>query len=206
MANCGQKVIIILNLAVILAAVISAVVIYLNWDKLEWASADGANLPAVYLLVVAAFAVISAIIGLISACARNKCSKVLYLAVIIIVVIIEAVGVVIAFTFKDAVLDRIAEIWETDQDFREARRRFEEANQCCGFLPVENFSDYDCGWPDAKNGTEGCEKKIEDSLVANGISVAVAVIVLAVIELVLLIAAIYQIAKPHEDPDGITKF
>jgi hypothetical protein len=197
---CAKVFIAVVNTAILIGAGLAGWLLYLHYNDLPWTHFDGANLPAVFFLVVAIFAVVSAIIGLIAICVR-KCCRVLYLVIVVIVILLETGAGVLAFLYHDKILNLIEENWDKPA-FQESRLKVEEVLKCCGF---ESYNpDVVCGFAPVVNGTPSCEELLKEDIKKYGTELGVAGVVLAGVQLLLLCAAIFLVCdRPRE---SITKF
>jgi hypothetical protein len=198
----------IINLAVIIAAGVASAVLYRKWNELSWIRIPGAELPVILLIIGAGLAVISAIVGLLSLCkcSHKKCTCA-YVGIILVVVIVEILGIAMAYIFQDALVTKINDVWNevSDSKIVETRKLIERKLECCGWS-TKNRTESDCGWEDATNDTIGCEEAVKEQVKSNAFLIAVALIVLVVIEALLLVAAIYLLCQKEQDEGGVTKF
>ncbi|OHT04971.1 Tetraspanin family protein [Tritrichomonas foetus] len=193
-----------LNLAVIVCAVIAGVVIYKQEKDRNWIELVKNNAPFIILLVCMIIAVISAVIGLFLCCCKKKCLNITYLIIIIIVIVVEVVGVVLAFIYKDKIIDGIADSW-VDEKLNKTRIEIERAFECCGF--DENHTDETgvCGFENRTADTPYCYDQIVDEINSNMKSLKIGIIVMVVLEVVLFICA-SCVACGNSDEEGIAKF
>ena len=213
--NCARFIVGACNVAIIVAALVAGVYLYVTFKKQDWADFIKNQVPAQFILAVACFAMISAIFGIFAACCKPKCCRVVYLVLIIIVIMLEAVGVTIAILYDDKILAQIEEHWY-DKDMTSAKRAVEAAFQCCGFTNTTAESEEQrldtCGYAPKEgkptSATPFCKDAILDKVKSNLKAIMIAGIVLVVFQLVLLFCAIYLVcSKKIDDTDsGIAKF
>jgi hypothetical protein len=188
------------NILILLVAVIGAIVVFVEYDKIAWSDFDDVKLPAVFLLVLAAVTVISAIVGLCALSDKGKkiCRK-LYLAIVLLVIAVEVVIIAIAYLYEPTILETIEEKWTETS----GRKRLEAAFECCGW--TNRTVEKDCGYNATNPKT--CKEAITDSVNDWLFAIGVAVIVLVVVEVLLLIAAICLVAsKQGADDEGVQPF
>ena len=201
--GCARWIIGIVSACVIVCAIVAAVVVYKKEKDKNWSKLIKNNIPFIFILVAMAFAVFSALIGFLLCCCKKKCLYVTYLIIIFIVIIIEVVAIVLAFVYKDKILDGIEENWDKE-DMIESRQQIEKSFKCCGFRKAEDSRD-DCGYEN--KSVEDCYDKINDDVKKNMKNVKIAAIVMGCVELVLLICAIYLVCcNKKDDDEGIAKF
>ena len=210
---CARWFIGIVNLAVIICAVVAAVVIYKKEQDTNWINLVKNNVPFIFLLVAAGFAVLSALIGFFLCCCKKKCLNVTYLIIIFIVIILEVVAIVLAFLFGDDIINGIGQNWySTNEEMNKTRFGLEELFRCCGFenhTEAEyHFYRNDCGYPGWNPTTNAtCFVQLKDNVNKNMSDLKIGVIVMGVIELILLFCAIYLVCcRKKDDKEGIAKF
>jgi uncharacterized membrane protein (UPF0182 family) len=195
MYPCAKIFLVVVNLAILIGAAIAGGLLYAQYEDLSWADFKDADLPAVFLLVVAAFAVLSAIIGLISIC-TGKCCRVLYLIIVIVVVLLEIAVGVVAFVYKNKILDAIEENWQKP-DFERSRKKVEATLKCCGFdTPDVNVT---CGFSPATNTTPTCENLLKEDIKKYGVQIGVVGISFAALQVLLIVAAGFLLADRPKD-------
>ncbi|KAH0788757.1 Tetraspanin family protein [Histomonas meleagridis] len=207
--NFATFLIVIANLAILIAVVIAAVIIYRNADISLWVDLIKSNIPFIFILVVAAFAVVSSIIGfLFWCCHKHKCWTITYLVLVLIVIILEVVAVVLAYLYPDTIFNQIEENWG-QEGFLNATQIFEASFKCCGFRSYNKQNHtYQCGYVNYTGSeNETCYNKIKDTVNENFDSLKIAVIVLIVLEFILLICSIVVSCKcKGSSSGGITNF
>ena len=213
--NCAKFIVGACNVAIIVAALVAGVYLYVTFKKQDWADFIKNQVPAQFILAVACFAMISAIFGIFAACCKPKCCKVVYLVLIIIVIMLEAVAVTVAILYDDKLLAQIEEHWY-DKDMSSAKVAVEKTFECCGFTnttaETEEQRLKSCGFrpkeQDPPADTPFCKDAILDKIKSNLKAIMIAGIVLVVFQLVLLFCAIYLVcSKSYNDTDsGIAKF
>lgn len=205
MGSCGEclarTIIGVVNFVILAFAVVAVALLYVSKDKQDWLQFDiknSKNAPFIALIVIAVFAVISSLVGFFIICCKSMCWRVTYLVLITIAIIIEIVGIVLAFKYTSVILDGIRGVWDTS----EVRPKIEQEFNCCGF---DDFKLEGCAAPDAN---ESCVGKLKDSIEAISHKVGYVVIALAVIEVIVFIFAIYLVcsAKKQRENNGITDF
>ena len=72
-AGCARWIIGIINICVIICAIVAAVVVYKREKDEKWSDLIKNNVAFVFILVAMAFAIFSAIIGLLLCCCKKKC-------------------------------------------------------------------------------------------------------------------------------------
>lgn len=201
-SNCARFFIGIASIAVLICAVVAAAIVFKNQDDADWSSISTKNLPFVFILVAMALAVVTSVIGLIMICCKKQCLNITYLVLLIIVILFEVAVIVLAFVYSDDILNSIEDHW-LDDSVNSTRRIFEEQFNCCGFndtmLVLEQLGGV-CG---SKTATVNCYKAIEDSVNKNMKQLQIAIIVMCVVEIILLISAIYLVCSSKSQVSGI---
>ena len=200
-SGCARWLIGIVSVCVIICAVVAALFVYLHEKGKKWSELVDNNLPFIFILVAMAFAVFSAIIGFLLCCCKKRCLYITYLIIIIIVIIIEVVAIVLAFVYKDNIINGIQDNWEKP-DYKESREAVEKIFKCCGF---QNYTGGACGYqPEKPEAIPTCYDKINEDINHNMKNLKIAAIVMACVELLLLICAIYLVCSSQpDDGDGI---
>ena len=197
-SGCARWLIGIVSVCVIICAIVAAVFVYVHEKGKKWSELVENNIPFIFILVAMAFAVFSAIIGFLLCCCKKKCLYITYLIIIIIVIIIEVVAIVLAFVYKDNIIDGIEKNWDKEK-YANSRKNVEEAFKCCGFKTLEIQS---CGYqPEGATVTETCYDAINDDINHNIKNLRIAAIVMGCVELVLLICAIYLVCSSGSEGD-----
>jgi hypothetical protein len=205
MVNKAKAIIGAINPSILISAIVAGVVLYVKWDDFTWFSLPGVKVPIALFLVASALALISALVGIASICpCAGKKLKGGYLAIILIVIILEIVGIAIAYVFQDDLLEKVQEAWDLTAipDVQQTRALIEAQLGCCGWL---NATEADCGY-NATNETKTCKDQVTDQVKSSAVAIAIALIVLVALELALLISAIYLLCSDKPDADGLTKF
>lgn len=206
--GCARWLIGTVSICVIICAVICGVVIYKKEKDKNWSKLIKNNIPFIFILVTMCFAVVSALIGFLLCCCHARCLYITYLIIIIIVILIEVAAIVLAFCFKDKIIDGIRENWSKEK-FEKSRRQVESDLKCCGFDNTTEESESDCGYPyDSSKDPplEACYPKIKREIDSHMKGLRIAVIVMGVVELVLFICACYLVCSSGGDGEGISKF
>lgn len=205
--GCARWLIGTVSICVIICAVICGVVIYKKEKDKNWSKLIKNNIPFIFILVTMCFAVVSSLIGFLLCCCHARCLYITYLIIIIIVIILEIAAIVLAFCFKDKIIDGIDENWTKDK-YKESRQTIEREYKCCGFKNVtQDIGHADCGYDWKEEETpKPCYNKINDEINSHMKGLKIAVIVMAVVEVVLFICAIYLVCSSDKDGEGISKF
>jgi hypothetical protein len=195
------------NSLIIVGALVAAVVLSLHAGRLSYKDFAAATLTAKFLLAVAILAIVAAIFGLVSVCVWNKFVRFVYFAFVFIVIVLEAVGIAIAYLYPARIEAVIQEKW-LDHQYRDLTLDLERKFKCCGWdnETYEHTDIHQCGLENATLATPNCRDAILEDVKAHQTKVAVALIVLIVFEVVLLVCAIYLLCEKPDDGDGITKF
>jgi hypothetical protein len=193
---------------VIVAGVVAGIYLYSKGAG-DWYKVAQDKTPFVIFLVFAICAVLSAFIGLIAACCQNKCCRKIYAVIVVVVVLMEVAAIVIAFVFKDYLLDKVGDGWTdtTNKEAQEARVKLEQTFKCCGFDNATIVEDPPCGYNETVlEEIKSCEDAIEESIQDNLTKLGIAAIVVAVLEIILLISALYlacaRVSKGGDDDIG----
>ena len=205
--GCARWLIGTVSICVIICAVVCGVVIYKKEKDKDWSKLIKNNIPFIFILVTMCFAVVSALIGFLLCCCHMRCLYILYLVIIVIVIILEIVAIVLAFCFKDKIIDGIQENWAKDK-YEETRISIERENKCCGFKNLSDDDGITCGYQNTPSepAPKPCYNKINDEINSHMKGLRIAVIVMGVVELVLLVCAIYLVCSSGGDGEGISKF
>ncbi|KAK8837200.1 hypothetical protein M9Y10_036627 [Tritrichomonas musculus] len=194
--GCARWVIGIVSACVLICAVVAAVYIYVKEKDEDWSKLVKNNIPFWFIVLAACCAVISSIIGFILCCCKSKCLYVTYLIIIILVILVEIAAIVLAFCFKDKILDGINDNWY-DKKYEETRKDIEGKLGCCGFREWEVLKG--CGYKDAiPFVTPKCEDQIKKDLDKHMKTLRICIIIMAVIEVVLFVCACV-LACSHSD-------
>lgn len=186
----ARKIIGIVSTCVIVCAVIAAVVVYKKENNQAWIDLVKNNVAFIFILVAMGCAVLSGIVGFLLCCIHLKCIYFVYLVLIIIVIIIEIIAIVFAFTNKNKILNGIHDNWNQTA-LLPARQKVEKQYQCCGFYNETDDKTIDgtnCG---SEKPLGVCYTQIKKEVDKNIKNLKIAAIVMAAVELVLLICAIY---------------
>ena len=187
-SGCARWIIGIVSACVLICAVVAAVYIYYKERHENWSELVKNNIPFWFLVFAAWCAVVSSIIGFILCCCKSKCLYITYLIIIIIVILIEIAVIVLAFCFKDKILDGINENWDKDK-YNNTRVDLEDELKCCGFRKYNES--YSCAKFDSQKYTDTCEAKIKKDLNKHMKTLRICIIIMAVIEVILFICACY---------------
>ncbi|KAK8864993.1 hypothetical protein M9Y10_010521 [Tritrichomonas musculus] len=187
-AGCARWLIGIVSACVLICAVVAAVYIYVKEKNEDWSKLVKNNIPFWFIVFAACCAVISSIIGFILCCCKSKCLYVTYLVIIILVFLVEIAAIVLAFCFKDKILDGINENWYKYK-YEDSRKDLESKLQCCGFREYDES--YTCGWENHPNDPPTCEEQIKHDLNKHIKVLRICIIIMAAIELILFICACY---------------
>lgn len=203
--GCARWVIGTVSICVLIAAIVGGVIVYKKEKDRDWSKLVKNNIPFIFILVAMCFAVFSALIGFLLCCCKKKCLYVTYLIIIFVVIIIEVVAIVLAFVYKDKIIDGIEENWNKD-DYYKARQDVERGFKCCGFRDTDDEpGEKDCGYEN--KSAEDCYNAIHDDVKKNMKNLKIAAIVMGCVELVLLLCAIYLVCcNKKDDDEGIAKF
>lgn len=185
----------IVSICVIVCCVVAAVVVYKKEKGKDWSKLIKNNIPFIFILVAMSVAVVSSIIGFVFCCSDSQCLQITYLIIIIFVIVVEVAAIVLAFVFKNKIIDGIEENW-TNNKYNETRVFIEREYQCCGFK-TQN-STIQCGY-NPENGTAPlCFNKISDEINDNMKNLQIAVIIMAIVEIILLVCASYLVCCDKE--------
>ena len=199
--HCSKAIIGISNAIILIACIIVAVIVYKKSQDTDWIDLIKNNVPFIFLIVVAAFAIVGSIFGLFIMCCKNKCWKVTYLLIILIVIVLEVVAVVLAYLYPDKFYDQIQERWGQG-DYKKTTDKIEVEFNCCGW---ETFDITNCP---AKNATKTCNESIHDEINKNFDRLKIGVIVLVALEVILFICAIVVACSKEDEykKGGIQNF
>ena len=186
-SGCARWLIGIISACVLICAVVAAVYVYVKEKDRDWSKLVKNNIPFWFIVFAACCAVVTSIIGFILCCCKSKCLYITYLVIIILVICVEIAAIVLAFCYKDKIIDGIEENWNNDK-YRESRLDLERNFKCCGFREPEFV--IDCGYKEEPFPTT-CYNKIKKEIDDHIKQLRICVIVMACIELVLLICASY---------------
>lgn len=187
-AGCARWLIGIISACVLICAVVAAVYVYVKEKDQDWSKLVENNIPFWFIILAAACAVVSSIIGFILCCCKSKCLYVTYLVIIILVILVEIAAIVLAFVYKDKILDGINDNWYKDK-YDRSRENLEDKFKCCGFREYNPLKE--CGWKERPLWPTQCEEKIKDDINKHIKTLRICVIVMAAIEVVLFICACY---------------
>lgn len=204
----------VINGVIIIAAALGGGLIYANFQKLPWLELLETELPAQFILAVAIIAVISAFIGFFALCCERGCGgkwcRIAYLVIILVVIILEVVCGVVAYMYGDDLIEGIGKNWDIESA-QATVALVEKSFECCGFNKeaevARNLTI--CGFEKADDTTKWCYQAVMDSIEENLNWIFAVGIVLAVLEVLLLISAIYlrcTVQKKDADLEGIAKF
>lgn len=179
----------IVSICVIVCCVVGAVLVYLKEKDKDWSKLIKSDLPFIFILVVMSIVIVSSIIGFLLCCCDTKCLHVTYLIIIIVVILVEIAAIVLAFCYKNKIIDGIEENWYKPK-LNETRNDIEHNYECCGFKTQSG----QCGYKPPEGETAVlCYNKIDTELEENMKSLQIAVIIMAVVELILFICACYLV-------------
>ena len=102
----------------------------------------------------------------------------------------EVVAIALAFCYKDKIIDGIGDNWLNDK-YNETRISIEKKYQCCGFKKSIPLSQ--CGYIPEDKVPQLCYDKITNEINDNMKNLQIAVIVMAIVEIILLICASYLV-------------
>ena len=189
---CARWIIGIVSACVLICAVVAAVYVYVKEKDQDWSKLVKNNIPFWFIVFAACCAVVTSIIGFILCCVKAKCLYITYLVIIIIVILVEIAAIVLAFCYKDKIIDGINDNWY-NKKYHDTRYDIEKKLNCCGFKEYQVFED--CG---SDNYRVSCEKQIKDDINKHMKQLRICVIVMAAIEVVLLVCACI-LACSHSD-------
>ncbi|KAK8838996.1 hypothetical protein M9Y10_032459 [Tritrichomonas musculus] len=187
-SGCARWLIGIISACVLICAVVAAVYVYVKEKDQDWSKLIENNIPFWFIILAAACAVVSSIIGFILCCCKSKCLYVTYLVIIILVILVEIAAIVLAFVYKDKILDGINDNWYKEK-YDNSRINLEKNFECCGFREYHPLKG--CGWEGHPTFPPQCEEKIKDDINKHIKVLRICVIIMAAIELVLFICACY---------------
>lgn len=185
----------IVSICVIICCVVAAVIVYKKEKDKDWSKLIKNNIPFIFILVAMSVAIVSSIIGFLLCCCDKKCLYITYLIIIVIVILVEIAAIVLAFCFKDKIIDGIEENWMKIK-FNETRITIEKNYECCGFkseIPLDK-----CGYVPGDKTAVLCYDKIDNEIDSNIKGLQIAVIVMTIVEIVLLVCASYLVCCDKE--------
>lgn len=160
--ECARWLIGIVSICVIIVALVCGLVIYLKEKNQNWADLIENNIPFILILVTMSLAVVVSLIGFLFCCCKNKCLYVTYLILIILVIIIEAGAITLAFCFQDKIIYGIEDNW-LKSELLEQRQKIEESFKCCDYRNATDNGN--CGYTPAEGQqAENCYEKIKDEI------------------------------------------
>lgn len=181
----------IVSICVIICCVVGSVLVYKKEKDKDWSKLIKNNIPFIFILAVMAFAVISCIIGFLLCCCEKKCLFVTYLVIIILVICVEIAAIVLAFCYKDNIIDGIEENWNNTK-LNETIIEIEKSYECCGFKTPD--PDGQCGYiPPEGEVAMLCYNKIDNEIKENMKNLQIVAIIMAIVEVILLICACYLV-------------
>jgi hypothetical protein len=121
---------------------------------------------------------------------------------------VEIAGIVIAFKFKDKLLDAVEEGWmDPDPETVKSRKDLEVQFKCCGFEHFSPLEPEGCGLdPSEWLKAPPCKDAIENSIKKNLLSLGIGAIVVAVLEMILLVCALCLACGQSEAGSDISKY
>jgi hypothetical protein len=204
--NVAKVIIGVTNGLVIVGALVAGIVLYSKAGGLSYKDFADATFAAEFLLAVALLAIIAAIFGLLAVCVTKKCVRLIYFGFVFVVLVLEAVGIAIAYLYPAKVEGTIQKEWRSHK-FADVVANLEHKFHCCGW-DNQTYSDKDlssCALPNATEGTPNCRDEVNNLIKEYQTEIAVALIALVVFQLVLVGCAIYLLCAKPEERD-ITKF
>ncbi|KAE9415478.1 hypothetical protein Angca_009960 [Angiostrongylus cantonensis] len=218
-AGCGNKCVkyifwIINFLFFALGAVLVGLSLWLRFDEsfvikaVTAVKIDIKNLPteSLYwiLYVIIAFGALLFILGFLGCCG-SACEVIcvigLYFTFVLVLFILEIIGIVLYFVYKNTIRDRFTDLWrnelvmkyQTSQTIRESLDNIQSQLHCCGAIGCSDYAIFG-GYPTScqclTNPSQiGCATYIWQALESNMVYV---IIVAAVILLVELFAMVFS--------------
>lgn len=180
---------------VIICSVVGAVLVYKKEKDESWSKLIKNNIPFIFIIVVMVCAIVSSIIGFLLCCCKKRGLYITYLIIIIIVIAIEIVAIVLAFTYKDKIIDGINDNWYNGK-FNNTRISIEKKYECCGFKNLN--PDIQCGFVHKDGIANLCYNKIDQEIEKNMKNLQIVAIVITIVELILLICASYLVCCNNE--------
>lgn len=189
----------VVNFVMLAFAIIACVLIWVSKDKNSWTEFDVTskeNLPFILMIIIAAFAILASLVGFFILCCKNICWRMTYLVLIIIAIILEVVGIVIAFKSTESIIDSIGEVWDSMEGKNlEIRNSVEGELKCCGW---KTFNVTNCNVTSQQTGV-ACYDKLKDSIDGVVLLVGYVVIGIVVVEVIILLLAIYLVCKSRRE-------
>lgn len=186
----------IFNLIVIIAAVVASAIVYGKEQKEDYAKLLKTNLPFVFLFFAMAVACLSAFVGFFSWTCKKRGLYIAYLVLIIVAICVEITGIILAFVYKDQILDGIKENW-LNSKVEGTRILIEQSFHCCGFdEEVQKIEKDQCGYKSDNPNT--CYGAISDALDKNLKYLQIGIIIMTVLEILLLSFACYLVSETRK--------
>lgn len=200
-----------LHSAIIIALLSGGFVLYRQFAGIQWLDLIQNQVPFQIVIGVAACAAVSAIYGYFTICCKSRLFRMIYALLVIFVIVFEVVMIFLIVKYDDTILTMLQDTWAEsgeNNDLKQLRKAIEKAFQCCGFdnetSPERLEESYDCGYeykPDPTIMIEFCTETLYTSISENTKNLEIVGIVLVVLELVLLICAIYQVHTARKSKD-----
>lgn len=209
---CGEclarTIIGVVNFVMLAFAIIACALLWLSKDKNSWMNFDVTskeNVPFIIMIVIAAFAALASLVGFFILCCKNMCWRATYLVLIIIAIILEVVGVVLAFKYPDTIVDSIGNVWDKmEGEDLKLRGIIEGEFSCCGW---KVYNPIGCNVT-LTSTPDSCYNKLKASIDTSIHKIGYVVIALVAVEFFIFILAIYLVCKARRknENDGITNF
>lgn len=222
-ARVSRNVVASVNSAILLALLTAGLILYKQFSGIRWLDLVQNQVPFQVVIGAAACAAVSAIYGYFTICCKSKGCRMIYMMIVLIVIIFEVVVILLIIKYDETIISMLQDTWsnsEEDKDLMTLRKAIEKAFGCCGFdnetSPTRFEPSYECGYAFQKTEqgdplADFCTETLEESVKGNTRNIMIVGLVLAVMEIVLLICAIYQVRTAEKRRDsssegGVSRF
>jgi hypothetical protein len=188
------------NGLIIVGALVGGVVLYRQSGDLSYKDFEEATFAAKFLLGVAIVAVFAALFGLLAVCVQKKLVRGIYFAFVFVVLVLEAVGIAIAYLYPAKIEGVIQQGWNNTR-YADVVKKLEVEFHCCGWDSNTYSYVTSCTEMDAT-----CRDKINEKIQEYQTKIAIALIILVVFQVLVVACAIYLLCEKPEVSGDITRF
>lgn len=154
------------------------------------------NKTFVLVAIALGLGLICSIVGIFFFCGSPKCLCVVYLTLLLIVILVEAVSIAFIIIYKDEIIDGIEKNWNKEK-YKKTRINIEKYYRCCGFKSQEPKDQ--CGYKPQTVVTDLCYDNMKDEINKNKNELLIAAIIIGCVEIILFICANYLMFGCDDD-------
>lgn len=198
-----------INLVWFIGLIVVAILLGLFWKSLhlkEFAKLVGYKyLPMLTLTVTGVVMIFAVIIGFTFFCTNNKCIRLTYSNLLVLIFLLQVATVALFFVYKTSTETDLKSRWG-NSNYKTAVLAIEHAFKCCGFEETTQDDITRCREiPEFKNKTADyvtCKVSISNDLKNNQGYVIAGIVLLILFQITLIVLAFYFACASDEDLNG----